>query len=72
MPVSDIIKVGIDLKTEKPAPDKIRIKTEEILANKTFKNNASRMQSLLRNYNTNQIIEDYVMDKKETKDRNSG
>jgi UDP:flavonoid glycosyltransferase YjiC (YdhE family) len=65
-------KVGIDLKTEKPAPDKIRIKTEEILANKTFKNNASRMQSLLRNYNTNQIIEDYVMDKKETKDRNSG
>jgi len=65
-------KVGIDLKTENPASDKIRIKTEEMLADKTFKNNASRMQSLLRNYNTNQIIEDYVMDKSETKARNSG
>ena len=58
-------KVGIDLKTEKPAPDKIRIKTEEILANKTFKNNASRLQLLLNNYNPNQIIEDYVLSDKE-------
>jgi len=65
-------KVGIDLKTEKPAPDKIRITTEEMLAKKIFKNNASRMQSLLRNYYTNQIIENYVMDKNENKDRNSG
>jgi len=58
-------KVGIDLKTEKPAPDKIRIKTEEMLADKTYKNNASRLQSLLRNYNPNQIIEDFVLNDKE-------
>ena len=58
-------KVGIDLKTERPAPDKIRIKTEEMLADKTFKNNASRLQSLLRNYNPYQIIIDYVLNDKE-------
>jgi UDP:flavonoid glycosyltransferase YjiC (YdhE family) len=57
-------KVGIDLKTERPAPDKIRIKTEEMLTDKTFKNNASRLQSLLRNYNPNQIIENYVLNGK--------
>lgn len=57
-------KVGIDLKTEKPASDKIKIKTEEILRDKTYKNNASRLQSLLGNYNTMQIIEDYVLNDK--------
>ena len=58
-------KVGIDLKTEKPASDKIRIKTEEILTDKTFKNNTSRLQSLLRNYNPYKIIEDYVLNDKD-------
>jgi UDP:flavonoid glycosyltransferase YjiC (YdhE family) len=58
-------KVGIDLKTEKPASDNIRIKTEEILADKTFKNNASRLQSLLKNYIPNQIIENYILNGKE-------
>lgn len=58
-------KVGIDLRTENPTPDKIKIKTEEILEDKTFKNNASRLQLLLGNYNTNQNIEDYVLNKKE-------
>lgn len=54
-------KVGIDLKTEKPAPDKISIKTEEMLSDKTFKNNASRLKSLLSNYSPNQIIENYIL-----------
>jgi len=36
-----------------------------MLADKTYKNNASRLQSLLRNYNPNQIIEDYVLNDKE-------
>ena len=58
-------KVGIDLKTEKPASEKIKIKTEEMLTDKTFKINASRFQSLLRNYNPNQIIEGYVLNDKE-------
>jgi len=57
-------KVGIDLKTEKPASDNIRIKTEEILADKTFKNNASRIQSILENYKSMQIIEDHVLEDK--------
>ncbi|HBE41550.1 MAG TPA: glycosyl transferase [Bacteroidales bacterium] len=57
-------KVGIDLKTENPSSDKIRIKTEEMLVNKTFKDNASRLQSILRNYNTMKIIEDYVLEDK--------
>ena len=54
-------KVGIDLKTEKPSPGKIRIKTEEILTDKTFKNNATGLQLILGKYNTMQIIEDYVL-----------
>jgi UDP:flavonoid glycosyltransferase YjiC (YdhE family) len=57
-------KVGIDLKTEKPASDKIRIKTEEMLADKSFKNNATGLQSILGNYNTMQIIEDFVLEEK--------
>jgi UDP:flavonoid glycosyltransferase YjiC (YdhE family) len=57
-------KVGIDLKSEKPESEKIRIKTEDILTDKTFKNNASRLQSLLRNYNPFQIIEDFVLNDK--------
>ena len=57
-------KLGIDLKTERPASDKIRIKAEEMLANKTFKNNAASLQSILGNYNTMQIIEDYVLNNK--------
>jgi len=57
-------KVGIDLKTENPASDKIRIKTEEMLADKTFKNNVTRLQSLIGNYNSMQIIEDFVMEDK--------
>lgn len=58
-------RVGIDLKTEKPLPEKIRIKTEEMLTDKTYKNNAVRIQSLLNNYNPNQLIEDYVLNGKE-------
>ncbi len=57
-------KVGIDLKTERPASDKIRIKTEELLTDKTFKINATGLQSIFGNYNTMQIIEDYVLNDK--------
>jgi UDP:flavonoid glycosyltransferase YjiC (YdhE family) len=57
-------KVGMDLKTENPASDKIRIKVEEMLANKIFKNNATNLQSILGNYNSMQIIEDYVLNNK--------
>ena len=35
-----------------------------MLANKTFKNNAAGLQSILGNYNTMQIIEDYVLNYK--------
>ena len=49
-------KLGIDLRTEKPTPYKIKIKTKETLEDKTFKNNATTLQFKLRNYNTNQII----------------
>jgi len=60
-------KVGIDLRTESPTPDRIKTKTEEILKDKTYKNNATKLQSLLRNYNTNQIIEDYVLNEIKSK-----
>lgn len=43
-------KVGVDLKTEKPASGEIKIKTEGMLVDKTFKNNASRLQSLVIKY----------------------
>jgi UDP:flavonoid glycosyltransferase YjiC (YdhE family) len=54
-------KVGIDLKTESPKKDKIKIKTEEILRDKIYKNNAVKLQSILKNYYANQIIEDHVL-----------
>jgi UDP:flavonoid glycosyltransferase YjiC (YdhE family) len=57
-------KVGIDLRTEKPMPDKIRIKAEEILAAKKFKNNALKLKSILNNYNANKIIEDIAINGK--------
>lgn len=57
--------VGIDLRTENPTPDKIKVKTKEILEDVTFKNNVTRLQSKLRNYNTNQLIENYVLNNKE-------
>ena len=51
---------GIDLRTEKPKPEKIRMKAGEILRNGTYKNNTSRIQSILGQYNPNKIIEELV------------
>jgi UDP:flavonoid glycosyltransferase YjiC (YdhE family) len=54
-------KLGVDLRTEKPTPGKIKIKAKEILEETTYKKNVSKLQSVLKSYNANQIIEDFVL-----------
>jgi UDP:flavonoid glycosyltransferase YjiC (YdhE family) len=46
-------KLGIDLKTEKPTPEKIKAAVNEVLSNPLYKQNVEKLRDEFRSYNTN-------------------
>lgn len=59
-------KVGIDLKTEKPAPAAIKKGTERIFGDNTIKNNVKNLQKVLSAYHPNELIENHIMKEPES------
>ncbi len=54
-------KLGVDLKTDKPSANKIKKGVIEVLSNGSSEN-AKKLQSILKTYNPNKLIESYVFD----------
>ena len=54
-------KLGINLKTEKPSPQKIRSAVEEILTNSQYKKNLIKLKNEFSQYNTNKLCADYIL-----------
>ena len=53
-------KVGINLKTETPTPDKIRKSVEQVLTDPNYKINVQRLGAEFKTYNANQLCEQYI------------
>jgi DNA-binding MarR family transcriptional regulator len=49
--------VGIDLKTDKPTPEKIRVAVSEVLADRSYRNRAQDLQKTMSEYDTFQYID---------------
>jgi UDP:flavonoid glycosyltransferase YjiC (YdhE family) len=47
----DWLGVGIDLKTDKPTPEKIRSAVGKVLADRSYKNHAQDLQRIMSEYN---------------------
>jgi len=56
-------KVGVDLKTDKPSTAKIKKGVTKVFSNE-FVENARKLQSILKTYDPNKLIENYVFDSK--------
>ncbi|CAM4061324.1 hypothetical protein SAMN06265348_102129 [Pedobacter westerhofensis] len=53
-------KIGIDLKTETPAPHAIYQGVREILKNKEYKENVTRLAEKINSYDSNKLCADYI------------
>jgi UDP:flavonoid glycosyltransferase YjiC (YdhE family) len=53
-------KLGIDLKTEKPSPSKIKESVEIILGDRLYKNNVTRLAKEFEDYDPAWLSEKYV------------
>jgi UDP:flavonoid glycosyltransferase YjiC (YdhE family) len=53
-------KLGIDLKTEKPAPSKIREAVETVLRDRLYKNNVVKLAKEFEDYDPAWLTEKYV------------
>jgi len=53
---------GINLNTEIPSPEAIRIATEEIMTNELYKNNITRLYHEMNSYNANELSAKYIME----------
>jgi len=54
-------KLGINLKTEKPSAEKIKVATREIFANPSYKQHVERLRDEFRQYDTNKVAADYIL-----------
>jgi MGT family glycosyltransferase len=54
-------KLGINLKTEKPSPLKIKAAVEEIVNNDVYKNNVGKLRDEFRKYHANKLCADYIL-----------
>ena len=54
-------KLGIDLKTEKPTPQKIRMAVKNIFSNPEYKKNVEELRNQFRQYNTNKLAADHIL-----------
>jgi MGT family glycosyltransferase len=54
-------KLGINLKTEKPSPEKIKQAVDEILSNSIYKQNAEKLRDEFRSYETYKLCADMIL-----------
>ena len=55
-------KLGIDLKTEKPSPEKIRKAVKNVLSSAVYKKNVETLRNEFKAYDTNRISADWILD----------
>ena len=55
-------KLGINLKTEKPTPEKIKAAVDEIVSNPIYKRNVEKLRNEFRQYGTNKLCAEYILD----------
>jgi len=56
----DYFKLGIDLKTEKPSPSKIREAVETVLRDRLYRNNVVKLAREFEDYDPSWLCEKYV------------
>ena len=54
-------ELGIDLKTEKPTSQKIRMAVRNILFNPECKKNVEKLRNQFTQYNTNKLAPDHIL-----------
>jgi UDP:flavonoid glycosyltransferase YjiC (YdhE family) len=54
-------KLGIDLRTEKPTPQKIKMAVDKILSNSDYKKNVERLRHEFQQYDTNKLSAGYIL-----------
>jgi len=54
-------KLGVDLKTEKPAAEKIKKAVSEIFSNPLYQQNAEKLRNEFRSYDTNKLSADLIL-----------
>lgn len=54
-------RLGINLKTEKPSPEKIKKAVEKIISDPTYKRNVEKLRNQFRQYDTNKLSADYIL-----------
>jgi UDP:flavonoid glycosyltransferase YjiC (YdhE family) len=53
-------ELGLNLKTEKPFPQQIKLATEKILADEKYKRNVEKLSAEFNEFNPNELCEKYV------------
>ncbi|HEV8282815.1 MAG TPA: nucleotide disphospho-sugar-binding domain-containing protein [Chitinophagaceae bacterium] len=54
-------KLGVNLRTEKPSPQKIKMAVNEILANPEYKKNVERLKNEFKQYDADKLSADYIL-----------
>jgi MGT family glycosyltransferase len=54
-------KLGINLKTEKPSPEKIKQAVDEVLSKPTYKQNVEKLRREFRSYDTSKLCADLIL-----------
>ena len=54
-------ELGIDLKTESPISQKIRMAVKNIFCNPEYKKNVEKLRNQFRQYNTNKLAADHIL-----------
>jgi MGT family glycosyltransferase len=54
-------RLGINLKTEKPSPEKIKKAVDEVISNPSYKQNVEKLRNEFRQYDTNKLSADYIL-----------
>lgn len=54
-------KLGVNLKTEKPTPEKIKNAVNEILSNPVYKQNVEKLRDEFRSYDTNKLSAELIL-----------
>jgi len=52
--------VGINLHTEKPAPEQLRAAVEKVTSEKTYRHNIESLSEELENYNSTELCASYI------------
>jgi UDP:flavonoid glycosyltransferase YjiC (YdhE family) len=54
-------KLGVNLKTEKPTPEKIKSAVNEILSNPLYQQNVEKLRDEFRSYDTNKLAAESIL-----------